>query len=323
MKIHLIQTPTAEGLKILQEELEAGIRLTFGNQIPEPSDYDVLVSGLPPRVFVEASPNLKILIVPWAGLPNTTRDLMLEYPEISVHNLHHNAAPSAETAIALLFAAAKFIVPFDKALRAHNWRPRYEPNPSMLLHGKTALILGYGAIGQYVGKVLKAMDMRVLAIRRNHTTGSDDNAEIFLIDALPSLLPQTDVLIIALPGTPETEGLIGKSELSLLPKGAILVNIGRGPVVDAGALYNALRDRHLRAAGIDVWYNYPPDIESRNHTPPSDYNFHQLDNVVMSPHRGGGSEDSEKLRMEYLAKLLNAIARGELIPNRVDLIAGY
>lgn len=323
MNIHLIQTPTTEGLKILQDGLDTGIWLTFGNQIPEPSDFDVLVSGNPSREFVEASPNLKTLVIPWAGIPDSTRVMMMDFPEISVHNLHHNAAPTAETALALLFAAAKFIVPFDKALRAYDWRLRYEPNPSMLLQGKTALILGYGAIGQYLGNILKAMKMRVLAVRRNQTDRSEDKAEIFSIKSLTNLLPQADVLIIALPGTPETEGLIGKRELSRLPKGAVLVNVGRGPIVDEGALYHALRERQLRAAGIDVWYNYPSDNESRYHTPPSDYNFHELDNIVMSPHRGGGSEDSEQLRMEHLAALLNAIARGESIPNRVDLIAGY
>ena len=323
MKVHITNTQPPEIFTILQKALDPKIKTTFGDKIPDPAEYQILVTGLPTPKFITASPNLRHLIIPWAGIPSSTRALMLEHPEISVHNLHHNAAPTAETALALLFAAAKFVVPFDKALRTHNWSPRYEPNPAMLLQGKTALILGYGAIGQHVAKVLKAMDMRVFAIRRNHTVGSNDNADITSIDALSSLLPQANVLIIALPGTPETDALIGKSEISLLPKGAVLVNIGRGPIVDAEALYHALKDRHLRAAGIDVWYNYPPDTESRLQTPPSDFNFHELDNVVMSPHRGGGSEDSEKLRMEHLAKLLNSIARGESIPNRVDLIAGY
>jgi phosphoglycerate dehydrogenase-like enzyme len=75
----------------------------------------------------------------------------------------------------------------------------------------------------------------------------------------------------------------------MLPKGSILVNVGRGPIVVAESLYHALRQRHLRAAGIDVWYNYPPDIDSLRNTPPSNYNFHELENVVISPHIGGGS----------------------------------
>jgi len=148
MNIHLIRTPTDASLNILRDELDPNIELTYGDHIPDPAKYHILVGGVPSREFVEASPNLKSLVIPWAGLSSSTRELMLEFPEISVHNLHHNAAPTAETALALLFAAAKFVIPYDNALRAHDWTLRYKPNPSMLLQGKTALILGYGAIGQ-------------------------------------------------------------------------------------------------------------------------------------------------------------------------------
>lgn len=313
----------SNALSILMEHLDSSIHLTFGDQLPVPADYQILVEGVPAPKFLEASPYLESLIIPWAGLPTATRELMLEFPEISVHNLHHNAAPTAETALALLFAAAKFVIPYDKSLRAHNWTMRYQPNPSMLLNGKTALILGYGAIGLYVGKVLKAMDIRVLGVRRNPTVTFDNYADIYALEALPMLLPQADMLIIALPGTPETVNLIGETELALLPRGAVLVNVGRGPIVNSAALYKSLKDGHLRGAGLDVWYNYPPDPKSRPHTPPADFPFHELENVVMSPHRGGGSEDSDALRMMHLAKLLNKAAHGEDLPNRVNLQAGY
>jgi phosphoglycerate dehydrogenase-like enzyme len=323
MRVHILHPPTPESLAVLQENLDPESSLTFGDQIPVPADYHILVAGRPPREFLEASPHLKVLVIPWAGLPASTRELMLEFPQIAVHNLHHNAAPTAEMALALLFATAKFILPYDRALRAHDWRPRYEPNPSMLLQGKTALILGYGAIGQTVGRVLNALGMRVLGVRRGPTVTFDTCADIYALEALPLLLPQADVLVIALPLTPETEGLIGETELKQLPPRAVLVNVGRGPIVEAEALYNSLREGHLRGAGLDVWYNYPPDPESRSHTPPADFPFHELENVVMSPHRGGGSDDTERLRMLHLANLLNAAARGEPLPNRVDLRVGY
>jgi phosphoglycerate dehydrogenase-like enzyme len=323
MKVHIQHPPIENALSFLQENLDPRIELTLGREIPDPADYHVLVAGRPTREFVAASPKLEVLIIPWAGLPTITRDLMLEFPRIAVHNLHHNAAPTAETALALLFAAAKFVLPYDQALRKHDWTMRYEPNPSMLLNGKTALVLGYGAIGQYIGKVLQAMEMRILGVRRHPTKETDDVAEIFGLDALPQLLPQADIVMISLPLTPETENLIGERELALLPRGTVLVNVGRGPIVDAAALYNALKEGHLKGAGIDVWYNYPPDPAARTHTPPADYAFHELENVVMSPHRGGGSEDSNTLRMRHLAELLNAAARGEGLPNRVDLESGY
>jgi phosphoglycerate dehydrogenase-like enzyme len=165
--------------------------------------------------------------------------------------------------------------------------------------------------------------MRIIGVRRNPDSLKDQFAEIYTLENLPILLPEVDVLLIALPLTPETENLIGEVELSLMPQGAVLVNIGRGPIVEQGALYQALKDGHLRGAGLDVWYNYPPDESARANTPPADYAFHELENIVMSPHRGGGSDGTEELRMIHLAKILNLTAAGESIPNRVDLTLGY
>lgn len=289
-----------------------------------PAEYHILVAGRPQREHLTASPNLSVLIIPWAGLPNETHELMLDFPHIAVHNLHHNAIAAAEMAITLMLAAAKFIVPTDRTFRTHDWTPRYQPAPAVLLEGKTALILGYGAIGRRVAHMCRGLDMKVIAIRRHvPVTPHDTPDKIHPPNALHRLLPQTDVLLICLPQTPETNALIGQEELALLPPGAVLVNVGRGPIVDEAALYHALRDGTLYAAGLDVWYNYPADEAARSHTPPSAYPFHQLENVVMSPHRAGSSKEREIQRMAHLAVLLNAAARGETIPNRVDVQAGY
>jgi phosphoglycerate dehydrogenase-like enzyme len=165
--------------------------------------------------------------------------------------------------------------------------------------------------------------MEVTATRRR--ASSEGSEAVHPPEALHSLLPGADALVIALPLTPETEGLIGREELALLPPKAVLVNVGRGPIVDEEALYKALCDGTLHAAGLDVWYNYPEDDASRSNTPPSAHPFHGLDNVVMSPHRAGtgGAEEIEQRRMAHLARLLNAAAAGEEMPNRVDLDVGY
>jgi phosphoglycerate dehydrogenase-like enzyme len=225
----------------------------------------------------------------------------------------------------LLFTAAKQVIPIERKFRGHDWRPRYGPNPALLLSGKTILMLGFGSIGQYIARVCQAMGMSILAIRRNPSapTPKDSQAEVYSPDDLHKLLPRANVLMVTLPLTDETRGMIGKEEFALLPPDAIVVNVGRGPVIDQEALYNALKNGNLHSAGIDVWYNYPPDETSRENTPPADFPFHELDNVVMSPHRGGGAKEVEVLRMAELAKLLNAAARGEPIPNKVDLEAGY
>jgi phosphoglycerate dehydrogenase-like enzyme len=130
-------------------------------------------------------------------------------------------------------------------------------------------------------------------------------------------------MIITLPLTDQTEALIGERQLELLPPGSLLVNVGRGKIVEQAALYHSLNSGKLAAAGLDVWYNYPETPEDRNNTPPADFPFHELNNLVMSPHRGGGSTESEKRRMEQLADLINSAADDQPLPNRVEIERGY
>ncbi len=317
--------PTPTELATLQQHLHPDIQLYTDENPPPPGEADWLVKGRPAHAQIELHPGLRGLIVPWAGLPGSTRELMREYPHISVHNLHHNATQTAELGAALLLAAAKFLVPVDQALRNDDWRPRYQPPRAQRLAGKTALILGFGHIGQRLARICNALDMCVIATRRQPEKPLlfPLEAEIHPPEALHRLLPRANALLITLPLTEHTRNLIREMELALLPDNALLVNIARGPIVDEAALYYALREGRLAAAGMDVWWNYPQDEESRQDTAPSSYPFRELDNVVMSPHRGGSVIEDEQQRMVALAELLNAAARGEEIPNRVDLEAGY
>jgi phosphoglycerate dehydrogenase-like enzyme len=317
---HLLEDFDAATLLALQAQIDPVVHLTAGSIIPP--DTRVLIGGRPTRAQLLACPELCAVIVPWAGVPESTRELLHDFPRLSLHNLHHNAAATAEMALALLLSAAKFIVPIDQRLRVHDWSPRYAASRSIGLHGQTVLIVGYGQIGQRVGRVCRALEMTVLATRRTHIE-PDDIAEVHAIADLPQLLPRCHALIVTAPLTPETRGLIGEKELALLPRGALLVNVGRGAIVDEAALYQALQSGQLGAAGLDVWYNYPRDEAAQVNTPPSQFPFHELDNVVMSPHRGGDAVVIDMVRMQHLADLLNAAARGEELPNRVELAAGY
>jgi phosphoglycerate dehydrogenase-like enzyme len=324
LDVHLLESPEEASLAALRGALKTQVRLTSGEEVPAEAAYEVLVGGFPKREHLTASPRLRMVVVPWAGVSRETRELLLEFPGIQVHNLHFPAIPVAEGTVGLLLAAAKLILPADRSLRAGDWTRGGSEERSVLLYGKTVLILGFGAIGKRVARICQAMDMRVLAIRRQ-LTGVErvGKVEIHPAGALSELLPRANVLIVCLPLTPETRGLIGTPELDRLPPRAILVNIGRGPIVQEEALYTALKNRSLGAAALDVWYNYPKDEAARSRTLPSAYPFQELDNVVMSPHRTGLVEEMEELRMADLAQLLNAVAEGREAPNRVDLRAGY
>lgn len=317
----------------LREKLDSDIVLTHGPELPSPADFSMLIAGVPKREHIEASAHLQTLLIPWSGLPVATRELMLEFPDIAIHNIHHNASPAAETAIALMMAAAKKVIPIDRSLRNNDWTPRYKydgiaSGGPLLLGGKTALILGYGAIGGKIAMACQGLGMKVLAIKNNIPSYSDESVELYTIRALNSLLARANVLFICLPFTPDTKGLIDKGRLGLLPDEAIIINIARGPIIDEKALYDALKlsdqkSGPCRRAGLDVWYDYPKDEKARIDTPPSKFPFHELDNVVMTPHLGGHSDATESLRVVELAKMLNAAARGEKLPNRVYLDQGY
>jgi phosphoglycerate dehydrogenase-like enzyme len=322
--VHFLETLDDSLRAHLQSLLSPNVKLSVGQMIPSPERMRILMAGRPKREQLDCCVNLETLVIPFAGVPPETRRLLLDFPQIAVHNLHFNAAATAEVAIALLLATAKQIIPMDRALRNHDWTPRYQPNPSILLEGKNALVLGFGEIGRRVGRICKAMGMRVVGMKRHEEYGElNEDIEVRSMKALKELLPSTQVLIICVPLTPETENLIDHEALSLLPQDAIVVNVSRGPVIHEEALYRALRDGRIYAAGLDVWYNYPKDEESRTRTAPSRFPFHAMDNVVLSPHRAGGAFQLEYRRMEALAELLNAAAQGQPIPNRVDLMLGY
>ncbi len=321
--VHLLSEPEPDDREVLHGALTGGITCTFGPDLPEPSDFRVLVAGRPTREMLTASPRLDTVVIPFAGLPPETSKLLAEFPELAIHNLHHNTPATTEMAIGLLLAASKMILPMDAALREGRWSGRGQDNPAVLLAGKRALVLGFGAIGQRVSTALAALSMEVTAVRRTGATGREDGIDVRPVEDLPDLLASARVLVVCVPLTDRTRGMIGAEELRLLPAGAVLVNVARGPVVDETALYEALSDGHLHSAGLDVWYRYPGRDGDPDDTRPSELPFHELPNVVMSPHRGGWLHEIEAHRMEALARLLNAIRAGQTPPHRVDLSAGY
>ncbi len=324
MKVHILFNPPGEALSQLQAILDDPIELTWGEDLPDPPEVDVLVAGRPTTEQIQSIPSLTTLVIPFSGIPPETREVMQQFPHVDIYNLHHNATATAEMAVGLMFSAAKRLIPADRDLRSGNWTSRYEPSRTMILAGKNAVVLGYGAVGKEVARLCLGIGMQVTAVRRQSVASNHETAiTLVSLDQITTLLPHADVLFLTVPLTEKTAGLIDRAALRLLPQTAILINVSRGGVVEERDLYEALQSEQIRAAGIDVWWNYPTDEESRMHTWPSEYPFWELDNVVLSPHRGGGSEDRESLRMSHLAPVLNQLASGDVPESRVDLRQGY
>jgi phosphoglycerate dehydrogenase-like enzyme len=261
LHIHIAHPPPDHAMHVLKDGLEPGVEVTCGPAGTAPTT-EVLVAGRPSREQLEACPNLRVLIVPYAGVPSQTRDLLLaDFPDLEVYNLHHNAAAAAELAVSLLLTAAKSLVPVDRAFRQHDWRSRYDGAPTLILEGKTALILGLGAIGTRIAATCHALGMGIHAVRKRLDLPSPPHVTVHPLGELRKILPQADVLLVCLPLTPETEGLIGGHELGLLRPSSVIVNIARGAIVDEEALYRALSEGRIAAAGNERTL-HPPGSRS-------------------------------------------------------------
>lgn len=314
--LHLSNGFDSPGVEALTKRLRGIAEVTCG---PDPVENTQIWSTGSTQPEVLASlPHLKSIVVPWAGIPEKLIEVLQPRPKISLHNLHHNADASAEMALALLMAASRQIPRADQQIREGNWGMRFGLPEPVLLHGRTALILGWGEIGSRVGRMCRALGMKVLGVRRNRS--DDDPAFIHGFQELDSLLPKAHVLMVCTPLTAETRGMIGAKQLALMPPGGLLVNVGRGPIVDEEALYNALVSEHLASAGIDVWYRYPKGEET---CLPSSFPFQELPNVALSPHRAGAASQVEGERVKHMVKLVKSLSLGQRDLWRVDLSRGY
>lgn len=178
------------------------------------------------------------------------------------------------------------------------------------LDGKTVGIVGYGQIGRAVAEVVAPLGARATAVTRRPRGAARP------LDALPDLLRESDFAVVTVAGRPETEGLIGRRELELLGPSGYLVNVARGRVVDEDALFAALRDGTIAGAALDVWYRYP--TEAGEILQPSRHPFHELANVLMTPHVSGRSRRTTRRRWEFVAQQLERLERGEPLRNVVE-----
>ena len=284
-------------------------------------EFDAVIGARIPRKFLEKASNLEFFIIPFAGIPVQDKDNLSDFPDLKVINSHFNKKYVSELAWALLLASTKKLCPIHNKMKKGDWTPRYEHEWGLGLEGNELLILGYGEIGKRIAKVGKAFDMEVKAVKK--TPGEDDTVDrLGTNEDLHDLLPKADFIIVTLPLTDETEGYLGKDEFDLMKDGVHIVNVGRGPVIDEEAFYKALESGKVAGAGIDTWWIYPPDEESRSDTLPSNYPIHEFDNVVFSPHRGSHVKDREDKRMKDLANILNSLNKSEIV-NLVDVEEGY
>lgn len=292
-------------------------------RVSAPSPADILISGRPSEELLQRV-NPSALLIPFAGLPGATRALLLSRTDLRCYNLHHNAQAVAESAVGMLLALSRQLAPHDAALRAGDWRSRYAVDTSFTLTGRTAVLLGWGAISRRIAPVLLALGMEVCAVRRRCAEPvMDAGVRVYPASDLAQACDCATVLIVAAPATPETEGLVSIDTLDRLGSDSIVINVGRASILDEGALFERLQNGQLYGAGLDVWPNVVPSAHADAlRQTPGNFPFHALANVVLSPHRSGHARSIPMERATALVELLNRLAAGEDVP-RVDVVAGY
>ncbi len=215
-----------------------------------------------------------------------------------------NADWVAEHAMALLLACAKRVVHHDRTMRQGEFHQT--DLPSKELGGATLGVVGYGSIGRRVAELGRAFGMDVSGLRR--TKRPEDGPEVLVgLDKLPELLGRSDFVVVSLPLTQETRGALGAAEFQAMRSGAVFVNVSRGAVVDEEALYDHLSLHRDFYAGLDVWWEYPKEGERFAQT----YPFHELPNVVMTPHNAAMVPGFRARMARYAARNVRAFLRGE------------
>lgn len=330
LKSILLYDPGEETLKWLKATLSDNVDLRLLEEVDDDfiESATVVVGGRVPRRVLEGAKRLEFLIVPWSGINIINIDEIRQFhPHIQVINSHGNALTVAEYALALLLSAAKKIVQSDRSMRRLDWSIRKEP--SFPIVGRTITILGFGAIARRFVKLIQGFHCTINVIKRDPSTFPEKYRHLVHFvggrDSLPTVLPHTDYLMVMMPLTPETEGYLGENELKMLKSSSIIVNIARGRIIEEKALYEALVNKRIAAAALDVWHVYPGSKSGKpvDHCPPASFPFWELDNVVMSPHRAHNCLDRMELHWKDVVDALNDIANGKTPRNVVDLSLGY
>ena len=216
----------------------------------------------------------------------------------------------AEHAVALVLAASRAIVAAQAMVRAGQLRPA--PAHRVLL-GRTAVVLGFGAIGREVGRRLSGLGMRVVGVNRTGRMGADCSA-MYPADRLHEALSEGDVVVDARPLTKETIGSLSRAELDSMPAEAIYVNVGRAGTVDEEALYRHLRAHPGFRAGLDVWW----EEDFANGRLGSRFPFAELENFVGTPHCAGTGSGVERFVLDRALENVARYFRGETPRYLVD-----
>ena len=262
-----------------------------------------------PRNLLGRTSRLKWIQVMSAGVDRLS-DEILKSPIRIVTTSGLHGTPMGEVVLEMMLMFAKDAPACLQMKQAREWR-RYKPK---LLRGQTVGILGLGRIGREIARLCGAFGMKVIGLRRSEGSPLAEVDRVYPREQLQQFLAESDFVVLALPLTKETQGLIGERELRGMKPSAYLINVARGAVVDEGALIRALEEKWIAGAGLDVFIQEPLPPDSR---------FYDLPNVIFSPHISGEMPDYESRATEIFCENLKRYIAGEPFLHEVDKVKGY
>lgn len=279
----------------------------------EDVDWAQVILGNVPAAMLHGSPALEWLQTNSAGVEPYIRPGVLAGDTLLTNATGAYGLAIAEHMLGMLLELFKKLELYRDAQKSGAWQSQ---GAVKAVYGSTVLVLGMGDIGGEFAARCKALGAKVIGVRRSPRPCPEYADEVHLLEDLDSLLPQADVVAVTLPGTDATRGLMSRERLAKMKEGAVLLNVGRGFIVDTEALCDALERGHLSGAGVDVTDPEP--------LPPT----HRLWNIptaVVTPHISGFyhlRETHERIVGIFLENLRHFQA-GEPLRNLVDFATGY
>lgn len=274
----------------------------------------VIAVGRFPHDLIAKAPKLR-----WMQQWGAGADWLLKYPEaaaapfVLTNASGVHAVPISEHILAYLLAFARGFPRAQRDQLESRWNP-IRGSELLELAGSTLLLVGVGAIGARTATVAAAFDMRVVGVRRDPSIGVDGVAEMHGLADLRALLPEADYVVLTVPLTHETRGLIGATELRAMKDSAYLVNIGRGGTVREADLVHALEQGWIAGAGLDVFEEEPL---------PGNSPLWGMDNVIITSHYSGATPRYHERAFAIFLDNLKRYLAGEPLKNVVDKSLGY
>lgn len=318
---------------IFHGENAASFSHGFAERLGEPSEItllpDILASEADRATYAAAQAvigvkfdaslpvpaELKLFHVPGAGYDMV--DLSLLPASAAVCNCFGHEQAIAEYVMSAILARHIPLADADSRLRQGDWR--YWAGAPERVHGeiagRTIGLLGFGHIGKAIAARAKAFEMTVHVANRSPVAASALVDRAFTLDALADFWGSADIIVVSVPLTEETRGIVGAAAFAAMRPDAMVINVGRGPTIDEQALYEALRDKRIGGAAIDTWYRYPSAGDASPQ--PSNLPFQELSNVLMTPHMSGWTSGTISRRQGVIADNIRRRFAGEPLVNVV------